>query len=195
MSTEALIAKLSAMQGKFLGDGVHENVNRSELIAALAAGGAEPVAWQERQEVSPGVFGAWYESPRRERDAHREIESGGIRYQFRPLYAAPSPLAAWQPIETAPKERELLLFRADAGIFTGIWTSFSSFATQGECDICDEDVLFSEGWFYGDYRNCGRLEGSEEPTHWMELPLVPVWPLDESAPAAQPATDSTETPS
>jgi hypothetical protein len=47
MSTEALIAKLSAMQGNFLGDGVHENVNRGELIAALAAapaGGSEPVA-------------------------------------------------------------------------------------------------------------------------------------------------------
>src|SRR5689334_3104537 len=39
-NTEALIAKLSAMQGKYLGDGVHESVERSELIAALAEYGA-----------------------------------------------------------------------------------------------------------------------------------------------------------
>jgi hypothetical protein len=83
-------------------------------------------------------------------------------------------MSNWQPIETAPKEREILLFRDDAGVFTGIWTSFSSFATEKECDEADEETLFSEDWFYGDYRGFGRLEGSEVPTHWMELPLVPL---------------------
>ena len=53
---------------------------------------AEPVAWQERQERSPGVFGDWYEratSWSLTRDM--EITSGGIRYQFRPLYNRPAP--------------------------------------------------------------------------------------------------------
>jgi len=83
-------------------------------------------------------------------------------------------MSEWQPIETAPKYREVLLFRDDAGVFTGIFTSFDSFATEAETEACNEDTLFSEGWFYGDYRGCGRLEGSELPTHWMELPLVPL---------------------
>lgn len=49
---------------------------------------AEPAAWQERQEVRPGVFGEWYEC--RHGWSHtrpREVVSAGIRYQFRPLYA------------------------------------------------------------------------------------------------------------
>jgi hypothetical protein len=51
----------------------------------------EPVAWQERQQVSPTQWSDWYE--RRSgwslsRD--QEIESSGIRYQFRPLFLAAS---------------------------------------------------------------------------------------------------------
>ena len=48
---------------------------------------AEPVAWQERTELSPGKFSDWYERKSLARDS--EITSDGIRYQFRPLYAAP----------------------------------------------------------------------------------------------------------
>lgn len=83
-------------------------------------------------------------------------------------------MSEWQPIETAPKYREVLLFRDDAGVFTGIWTSFDSFATEAEAEACEEDEMFAEAWFYGDYRCNGRLDGIEQPTHWMELPLVPL---------------------
>jgi hypothetical protein len=38
MSTDsrALIAKLNAMKGDFLGDGVHENIDRRELLAEIS---------------------------------------------------------------------------------------------------------------------------------------------------------------
>jgi hypothetical protein len=66
----------------------------------------EPVAWQERQQVSPTQWSDWYE--RRSgwslsRD--QEIESSGIRYQFRPLYLATSvasPAAPASPVVQAP---------------------------------------------------------------------------------------------
>lgn len=46
-----------------------------------------PAAWQERQEVAPGVFGRWYHcSVDRSLTDPREVNHGGIRYQFRPLY-------------------------------------------------------------------------------------------------------------
>jgi len=94
----------------------HRRRAAAELIrlAALAQQQAqgEPVAWHERQERFPGVFGEWYE--RRSgwsmtRDM--EITSGGIRYQFRPLYTHPAPVAeakvpeGWKlvPIEPTPE--------------------------------------------------------------------------------------------
>jgi hypothetical protein len=57
-----------------------------ELAAAPTPASVQPVAWQERQEVRPGEFGEWYER-KSGWSASRpmEIESGGIRYQFRAL--------------------------------------------------------------------------------------------------------------
>ena len=67
--------------------------------AEQAAGGGEAVAWQERQEIKPGVFGEWYDRPSGySLSRPREIESGGIRYQFRPLYTHPAPAAPVQPV-------------------------------------------------------------------------------------------------
>lgn len=46
-----------------------------------------PAAWQERQEIAPGVFGYWYHcSDNRSLSDPREVNYSGIRYQFRPLY-------------------------------------------------------------------------------------------------------------
>jgi len=72
--------------------------NRTTFAAPSVA--PEPVAWQERQEVERGVFGDWYIT-----DSGRstlrppEVLSGGIRYQFRPLYAHPprAPSVAPEP--------------------------------------------------------------------------------------------------
>lgn len=50
----------------------------------------KPVAWQERQEVERGVFGDWYTTNSGWSTLRPpEVLSGGIRYQFRPLYAHP----------------------------------------------------------------------------------------------------------
>lgn len=61
---------------------------------------AEPDAWQERQECRPGFFGGWYDKPNGwSLSRPMEVDSGGIKYQFRPLYATPQPQQAEQPAE------------------------------------------------------------------------------------------------
>jgi hypothetical protein len=64
---------------------------------------AEPVAWQERVQVGREAFSDWYERSKGwALTRPQEIESGGVRYQFRPLYAAPQPVqppATAQPVQ------------------------------------------------------------------------------------------------
>lgn len=66
---------------------------RRKAIAALKAELAKPepkvVAWQERQE-GKHKFGAWYHCSPRSFSAPREKDCAGIKYQWRPLYAAPT---------------------------------------------------------------------------------------------------------
>jgi hypothetical protein len=48
----------------------------------------EPVAWQERLSDSEGGWGYWYESHDRTiDDPLEEVSPGGLRIQWRPLYA------------------------------------------------------------------------------------------------------------
>ena len=70
---------------------IDENWNRRAQPAAPADAAPsvapEPVAWQERQEVERGVFGDWYTTNSGWSTLRPpEVLSGGIRYQFRPLY-------------------------------------------------------------------------------------------------------------
>lgn len=57
----------------------------------------EPVAWQERQQLSiGGAWTNWYECPHRPIDSPRQSllgGVGGIPIEWRPLYAAPLPEA------------------------------------------------------------------------------------------------------
>lgn len=80
----------------------------------------------------------------------------------------------WQPIETAPKEMELLGWREDCGPLLVMHTSFDRFASEHECDETDEETLFQKDWF-GSAIPGGfeRLEGSQTPTHWMPIPAAP----------------------
>lgn len=81
---------------------------------------------------------------------------------------------AWQPIETAPREEEILGWRDDCGPLLIMHTSFDRFATDRECDETDEETLFAKDWFgAGIPGGFQRLEGSEQPTHWMPLPPPP----------------------
>jgi hypothetical protein len=62
--------------------------------AALAShtGEAEPVLWQERQRLAADRWSDWYESGSTYvigKTAAFSLESGGIPFEFRPLYATP----------------------------------------------------------------------------------------------------------
>jgi len=71
-------------------------------------------------------------------------------------WMAKAKVTTWQPIETAPKDRDVLL-KNHEGIFQGKWDK----------DTKTFDPLFME------YHGCGCCLGEDpKPTQWMELPLV-----------------------
>jgi hypothetical protein len=86
-------------------------------------------------------------------------------------------VAQWQPIETAPRDgTEVLGFRGDAGVFVMRWIAPVDFLTERElADPHGEDRDWEEepDWFYADFIQGGRLDGTEAPTHWMPLPAAP----------------------
>lgn len=79
------------------------------------------------------------------------------------------------PIDTAPKDREVLLWREDCGAFIGKHTCLSELMSDSEMEKenISDDEIDKEFWF-GYYIHGGYiLEGSELPTHWMPLPEGP----------------------
>lgn len=99
------------------------------------------------------------------------------RSALRAALASP-PVAAqvasgWMPIESAPKYKEVLLWREDAGAFTGIFTSAEQFLSDDDQGRLSIEDLESEDWFGGDYRGSWRLDGDEKPTLWQPLPTAP----------------------
>jgi len=80
----------------------------------------------------------------------------------------------WMPIETAPKDgTEIWGYREDSGPLLVRYTSPDAFLTDSELEKLDEESAFAEGWFYADFVDGGRLDGSEVPTHWQRLPSAP----------------------
>lgn len=61
---------------------------------------------------------------------------------------------AWQPIETAPEETEILAFGPK----------------QSGAYLC---ILKPDGWWCADSHPCEWTELLEPPTHWMPLPEPP----------------------
>lgn len=70
----------------------------------------------------------------------------------------------WRPIETAPKYTDVLVYRADAGVWIARYDSNCHFIRDD--DSCDPD---HEAWISVE----GFHEYDEAPTHWMPLPAAP----------------------
>jgi hypothetical protein len=91
----------------------------------------------------------------------------------------------WQPIETAPQWKNVLLFREDAGVMFGRYTNLAEdLMSEADCEASDlsEDELFEMDWWtfseIGLCRLSDDLEPSQ-PTHWMPLPAPPYPNMEE----------------
>ena len=82
--------------------------------------------------------------------------------------------AAWQPIETAPKDgTEILLWRADAGVMLGRWIAPCDFLAEAEWNGEWGDWEEPD-WFGADFYIAGyRISNDGEPTDWMPLSAGP----------------------
>lgn len=65
----------------------------------------------------------------------------------------------WQPIETAPKDEDVLLFSDDDGVRSGYWYD-----------------LEPESQFWYAVETQGITGGRMKATHWMPLPNPPALP-------------------
>lgn len=123
------------------------------LEAALAAVPAQPVAWTHvdyltaaehaRQNDYPFAISAQARGPTPTHDV--------------PLYAAPQavPVPAWQPIETAPKDRDVLV-ACSHGLYVARY--------------CEHDI---EWWHVDDNKHGPFPLRGSSPTHWQPLPAAP----------------------
>lgn len=84
-------------------------------------------------------------------------------------------MSDWQPISTAPRHMDILLFRDDAGVFVGQLTYFAEWVSEEEIERegYTEDCLFQEDFWAFHYDGASRLENDLKPTHWMPLPTPP----------------------
>jgi hypothetical protein len=96
--------------------------------------------------------------------------------------APPRPVAQgvpeWQSIETAPRHKEVIVWREDSGPFIAKLTTPDAVITVEEMER--ERLEFPddfEEWFSDAY---GWQEGSEKPTHWMPLPAAPKEPTTDA---------------
>jgi hypothetical protein len=80
-------------------------------------------------------------------------------------------MSEWQPIETAPKHTEVLVYREDAGVFIAQLTTPDNVMSDKEIEESFPDGHDDfEEWFSDAY---GWQEGGERPSLWMPLPKPP----------------------
>lgn len=74
----------------------------------------------------------------------------------------------WQPIETAPKDKDVLLYLPRRGAIRGQWNSDKYARVPRPYWSHDRE------WIFGvrETRDC-------QPTHWMPLPAPPIQAGDE----------------
>lgn len=80
-------------------------------------------------------------------------------------------MSEWELIESAPRHKEVLVWRYDSGPFIAKFTD--PYEVLSEQEMEREGLEFEEGfeaWWSDAY---GWQEGNEMPTHWMPLPSGP----------------------
>lgn len=68
----------------------------------------------------------------------------------------------WQPIETAPKDKDILLFCPRLGVVRGCWNDCSNDKSPKPYWTNDRADIFGV-----------RYTRNDQPTHWMHLPDAP----------------------
>ena len=84
------------------------------------------------------------------------------------------PVVTWLPAESCPMHKDVMLFRADAGVMFGHRSYLADwFLSDEEQEEYDEETLFHVDFWWFNPRGVDRLEGDCIPTHWAELPAEP----------------------
>lgn len=73
-------------------------------------------------------------------------------------------MTVWKPIETAPKDRWVMLYSQNDGVHIGHW--------DPNFDWWNRETA-RPGWTDGSRNVCDELEELENVTHWMPLPEPP----------------------
>lgn len=69
---------------------------------------------------------------------------------------------------------EILLYREDAGVFSGKYTSLAEELTDKQLeDFEGSDHIYDAFFFAIDFTGYTLLDSDEEPSHWMQLPSPP----------------------
>lgn len=82
----------------------------------------------------------------------------------------------WKPIESAPRYKDVIVYRSDTGVFMGRYDSIIDWVVDPESEEgneYDEETLHKEDWWYYHAFGVTRLEGDMAPTHWREFPESP----------------------
>jgi hypothetical protein len=147
-------------------------------VAQRPADSGEPVAWQYKHE-SNGDDG-WCMLKAGDDPTEFLKQWPSIKYDVRPLYASPpAPLQAgtWMPIETAPKNRLLLVgFFNAVGKWRSMHAQYRDDLPQHD-DADDGDEPAEAGWYEGSLE--AEMLFPVRPTHWQPLPAGPSVPSTE----------------
>jgi hypothetical protein len=85
--------------------------------------------------------------------------------------------AEWQPIETAPKGRKVIVaYRNRLGKWRTVMGHYylpQTLQMENDRDDLDDDGYAPEGWYEESETQDAILPTEEPPTHWMALPTPP----------------------